>query len=426
MDSRGEGRAERGGVYRAPPIDLRGSLTIGVERGAVRPVPDASPPPLVLFTAFEPSGDELAGPVIRALLERSPAIRIVAWGGPRMRAAGAEVREETTHNASMGVPGPAKIAEHFRLNKRIGAWLCANQPTLHVAVDSPAANFPICKMSKAQGSRVVHLAAPQVWAWARHRVHKLRRRTDLVLCLLPFEEDWFRAHDVPAKFIGHPLFDESSSGASQHADNAFPSGSPRVALLPGSRSKEWRLNFPAMLRTFRTVADRWPEASGVVVAASERGAEALRHIAAEQGGWPESLSLVLRDVPGAARWCDAAMAVSGTVSLHLAREATPMVLCYRLRRWQFALVGRWVVRSDFATLPNLIAGKPIVPEFVPYAGEGAEPTAALMRLLAHAGERGEQRAALREACAPFRGRRSAIDAAETILGLLTPAPPAPA
>ncbi len=334
-----------------------------------------------------------------------------------MRSAGAEIVEETTHDASMGVPGLAKIAEHLALNKRIGAWLRAHRPALHVAVDSPAANFPICKLSKAAGSRVVHLAAPQVWAWARHRVHKLRRRTDLVLCLLPFEEEWFRSHDVPATFIGHPLFDVAN--VSTGGVGEYPQGGPRVLLLPGSRAKEWRLNFPPMLRAFREGVRRWPDMVGVVVAASERGECALRAIAEEHGGWPSGLTLALRDVAGAARWCDAAMAVSGTVSLHLAREATPMVLCFRLRRWQHALVGRWVVRSDFATLPNLIAGKRIVPEFVPYAGGGRAAREALFMLLESEAARDAQRVALRAACEPFRDRHAAPDAAEAILSMLS-------
>lgn len=382
-------------------------------------VPEPTPPPLLLFTAFEPSGDELAGPVIRALLARRPELRIAGWGGPKMRAAGAEIIEETTHDAAMGVPGLAKIAEHFALNKRIGAWLREHRPTLHVAVDSPAANFPICKMSKGIGVRVVHLAAPQVWAWARHRVHKLRRRTDLVLCLLPFEEEWFRRRDVPAKFIGHPLFDDANHAAPGTDVSSLPPGSPKVLLLPGSRAKEWRLNFPPMLATFRAVAERWPEGVGVVVASSERAERALREIAEEHGGWPQGLSLVMRDVSGAARWCDAAMAVSGTVSLHLARGATPMVLSYRLPSWQHALVGKWVVRSDFATLPNLIAGKQIVPEFVPYAGDGREPRDACLSLLASESAREDQRRGLREACAPFRDRHAAPDAADAILQMLT-------
>ncbi len=377
------------------------------------------PPPRVLFTAFEPSGDELAGPVIRALLERHPGMRIAAWGGPKMRAAGAEIIEETTHDASMGVPGPAKIAEHLRINQRIGAWLELNQPAMHVAVDSPAANFPICKLAKRAGARVVHLAAPQVWAWARHRVRKLRRRTDLVLCLLPFEEDWFRARGVPAKFIGHPLFDEANVPKGGSSPDSFPQGTPRVAIMPGSRAKEWRMNFPTMLGIWGEVVARWEGASALVVASSERAADALGAIAQEHGGWPRGMTLVLRDVSGAARWCDAALAVSGTVSLHLAREATPMVLCYHVHRWQYALVGRWVVRSDFATLPNLIAGRAVVPEFVPYAGSGVGVTRALMRILEDDAARDAQRAALREACAPFRGRRSATDAAEAILLALT-------
>ena len=88
------------------------------------------------------------------------------------------------------------------------AWLDANPVAVHVPVDSPAANFPSCKIAKARGAKVVHLVAPQVWAWGKWRVNKLRRLTSFVCCLLPFEEQYFKERNVPAEFVGHPLFDE--------------------------------------------------------------------------------------------------------------------------------------------------------------------------------------------------------------------------
>jgi lipid-A-disaccharide synthase len=108
----------------------------------------------------------------------------------------------------MGIPGLGKVLEHLKINRAVKRWLQTHPVALHVPVDSPAANFPICKIAKKSGARVVHLVAPQVWAWAEWRVNKLRRLTDLVLCLLPFEEQWFAMRGVKARFVGHPLFDE--------------------------------------------------------------------------------------------------------------------------------------------------------------------------------------------------------------------------
>ena len=109
----------------------------------------------VLFTAFEPSGDDHAAPVIAELRRRRPDLPIFAWGGPRMEAAGATIVERTGDDAVMGMPGLEKIREHRRINERIEAWMDRHRPALHVPVDSPAANFPICALAKARGCRVV-------------------------------------------------------------------------------------------------------------------------------------------------------------------------------------------------------------------------------------------------------------------------------
>src|SRR4029077_19745467 len=127
--------------------------------------------------------------------------------------AGATLVERTGDDAVMGVPALKKIREHTRINERIDAWMRQHRPGVHIPVDSPGANFPICKIAKGHGIKVVHLVAPQIWAWGRWRIGKLRRRTDMVLCLLPFEESFFRTRHVPARFIAHPLFDAPISEA---------------------------------------------------------------------------------------------------------------------------------------------------------------------------------------------------------------------
>src|SRR5262249_160118 len=150
---------------------------------------------------------------------RRPGLTIYAWGGPKMEAAGATIVERTGENAVMGMPGMGKIVEHLRINSRIRKWLATHPIWVHVPVDSPGANFPVLKLTEpaswnGRGARGVHLGAPQVGAWAEWRVNKLRKRTDLVLCLLPFEEGWFMARGVRARFIGHPLFDQPLDAAS--------------------------------------------------------------------------------------------------------------------------------------------------------------------------------------------------------------------
>jgi lipid-A-disaccharide synthase len=197
----------------------------------------------ILFTAFEPSGDAHAAPVIRALLEQDPSVRIAAWGGPRMREAGAEMIGITAEDGAMGLAGLGKINMVRRVRREVSEWSLANRVVLHVPVDSPAANFPVVKAIRPRGIRTVHLVAPQMWAWGEWRLAKLRRLTDLVLCLLPFEEEWFRTRGVTAKFVGHPVL-HTPLDLPQLREQAshLPGGAPRILILPGSRSGEVRRN----------------------------------------------------------------------------------------------------------------------------------------------------------------------------------------
>lgn len=371
--------------------------------------------PGVLFTAFEPSGDDHASAVIAELRRRRPELSIYAWGGPKMERAGARLIERTGDDAVMGLPGLRKIREHGRINRRIGAWMDSGRASVHVPVDSPAANFPVCAMAKARGMKVVHLVAPQVWAWASWRVKKLRNRTDLVLCLLPFEQDWFRARGVPARFIGHPLFDEELDVSElDRRAAALPAGAPRIALMPGSRPGEIRKNFPVLLRAYRSLEASHPGLVGVVAATRPEVERQLREMADEHGGWPGTLAARCGETDVVVRWCELALVVSGTVTLQVAKQQRPMVIVYKSSRLVCFLLGSWLVSTRVFTLPNLIAGRRIVPELVPYFGAGDEVAREAARLLDEPARAEQQRrdlAALRET---FRARHAASAAASAI------------
>ncbi len=373
----------------------------------------------ILFTSFEPSGDDHASAVIELIKRRRPSAKIYAWGGPKMEAAGAEVVEQTGRDAVMGVPGWSKIREHQQINKRIDAWLGEHPEVgVHVPVDSPAANFPICKIAKKHRARVMHLVAPQVWAWGSWRVKKLRKLSDLVLCLLPFEQPWFEGKRVPARFIGHPLFDEPLDRAALERRAAeLPQGAPRIALLPGSRPAELAKNFPILLETFRRLKTDYRGASGVVAATTPEVADRLRGDAARLGGWPEGLEIVSGETDAVIAWCNLSLVVSGTVTLQIARQAKPMVVIYKSSPVFYHLVGRWLVSAPFFTLPNLIAGREIVPEFVPHFGD-AEPIVQMAsRLIEDESLLERQRAELASVARAFDGKHAAEAAAEAVMQL---------
>ena len=395
---------------------------------------ETSKRPAILFTAFEPSGDDHAAIVIRELRRRHPNLAMYAWGGPKMAAAGATIVERTGDDAVMGMPGLKKIREHQKINARIADWLDSfaatrsgldHRPVLHVPVDSPAANFPICGIAKNRGLKVVHMVAPQLWAWGPWRLRKLRRLTDLVLCILPFEEEYFAKRRVPAKFVGHPLFDEHLDESRLDAIGAgFGEGSPRVALMPGSRPSEISKNFPLLLESFVRLGAEFPGLRGVVAATKPAVEARLHEIARDHrrrlGDWPENLITVHGQTDAVVRWCDLALVVSGTVTLQIARQLKPMVILYKINPFAYHLVARWVVTTKYFTLPNLLADEEIVPEFVPHFG-GAAPIAKKASELLHEPSRLEaQRRAMRLVLEKFEGLHAgprAADEIERVIGL---------
>jgi lipid-A-disaccharide synthase len=376
-------------------------------------------PHAILFTGFEPSGDDHAAAVIAELKARQPDLPIYAWGGPKMQAAGATIVERTGDSAVMGLPGLAKIQEHREINARIKAWLVEHPVAVHVPVDSPAANFPICNIARASGARVVHLVAPQVWAWGKWRVKKLRRLTDHVCCLLPFEEPWFRQRHVPATFVGHPLFDHPLD--TNRLDEIIADW-PRaqtpglnIALMPGSRPAEITKNFGLLIGVFNRLLRTHPDALGVVAATKAELEPQLRALAEEAGEpWPEQLRIEPSNTDATIRWSDFCLVVSGTVTLQIARQAKPMVAVYVWSKLMYRLVGRWLVTTPNFTLPNLIAGLRIVPELVPHFG-GPEPMATLATELLDSPELAEkQRENLRGIVARFSGFSASAGCADII------------
>lgn len=328
------------------------------------------------MTAFEPSGDDHASIVIRELKARYPDLRICGWGGDKMKAAGAEIIERTGDAAVMGMPGLDKIKEHRKINARIEEWVQSNPVTVHVPVDSPAANFPVCAIMKERGIKVVHMVAPQLWAWGSWRIRKLRRLTDHVMCVLPFEAEWFEKRGVRATFIGHPLFEKPVDVDfldGQISD--WQTGKQQIALLPGSRPSEIKKNFPLLLGAYSKIKSEHSDMCGMVAITRPEIESELRKIAKEHElTWPESLGVTYANTDAVVRWCTLALVVSGTVTLQIARQHRPMVIVYKIGRLGWTLFARWVIKTSYITLPNILAGREIVPELVPNF-VGSEPMA---------------------------------------------------
>ena len=370
----------------------------------------------VLFTAFEPSGDAHAAPVIAALKAMAPEIEIVACGGPQMERAGAIMIERTADDGAMGLSALSKIASVKKTQNAIRQWAQARRVNVHVPVDSPAANFAIAKFMKARGVRVCHLVAPQLWAWGPWRLNKLRRCTDLVLCLLPFEQEWFRSRRVPAKFIGHPVINRILDQEQMDAQvKELPTGSPKVLLLPGSRSSEVTRNLPLLLKVFSDIQHNHRRAIAIMVTANDALARLVRE---RVPTLPPGVLLMTGKLDAAISWSEIALCVSGTVSLDLLRQAKPMVGMYRTGLLS-VIGGNIMLSMPNRLLPNILAGKRVVPEFVPCLGRAGPISAAVENLLADQSRLRETANALRALLPAFQGKRPDIEAAEAIVAFVS-------
>jgi len=374
--------------------------------------------PTFLFSTFEPSGDALAAGVIKRLLERCPQAKVYALAGPLAEAAGAELLESTTHHASMLFDTFKHAWGHRQRLKHLRVWLRDHRITTLVPTDSPAANWSICaEVRRAQPhASIMHLAAPQLWAWAPWRITKLRRLTDHVMCLLPFEPDWFASRGVDASFVGHPLF-ESPDPPVQAVDD----GRIKLALLPGSRSGEIEKNWPTMLAVFDVLKRRHGSLEARVAAHDDRIARMIR--AASPDPMPQGISLRVGQTRQVLDWSDVVLAKSGTVTLEVASRRRPMVVMYNVSWLGYQTVGRWLLTTTTLCLPNLISewqtGDRAVPELMPHFGASEPVIEALEPLLVDTLARQEQCAALDRVVLAFGAHDFSVSAADRLLGDLT-------
>lgn len=360
----------------------------------------------ILLTAFEPSGDALAAGLIAQLRLQRPQMKIWALGGPKMAAAGAELIETTTEHPVMLAGALGQAWAHRQRLKRLERWLASHPLAALVPTDSPAANWSICKLVRKRQpqARIVHLAAPQIWAWASWRIHKLRRLTDHVLCLLPFEPPWLGERGVVGTFVGHPIFEHGDPPPTLPAGSSIQ-GDLILALLPGSRRGELHKNWPTMLQAFVQLRRKYPQLAGYVAAVNRPARQWLTEASQGQEAGLHILEGRTDEIISRA---DVVLAVSGTVTLQVAWHRKPMAAMYNVSRLMWNLLGRWLVSARTFALPNIIAAadgrERLVREFIPHFGAVAPIVAELDRLLSDPAARAAQRARLEEVCVHFQDR----------------------
>jgi lipid-A-disaccharide synthase len=314
----------------------------------------------LLIVAGEVSGDIHAGNMLEELLLLRPGLSSFGVGGDRLQAAGLDALATTDELAHMGlVEVIRELPRIRRVMNRVVDEARKRRPSLAVLVDSPDFNLRLAKRLRALGIPVVLYVSPQLWAWRRGRVSKVRRLASEVLCLLPFEVPFYEEHQVPARYVGHPLVDEIARVGllDQPADR----NKGRLALLPGSRKMEVSQLLPVMVETLKGMP---PDRITDVVLVEAPGMEEA--ISSILGSSP--IDSRLRRVRGEDRrralaGSSLAWTASGTATLECALLDVPMVVGYRLQPISFAL-AKILVHVPHVALVNLIAEERLVPELL--------------------------------------------------------------
>ncbi len=326
----------------------------------------------IFFSAGEPSGDLHAANLIRALEAERADLEFVGYGGPEMAAAGCQLHADLTELAVMWiVRALANLHKFLALLWRADRYFQQHRPAAVVIVDYPGFNWWIARRAKARGIPVFYYAPPQIWAWASWRVKKVRQYVDIVLCGLPFEAQWFRAHGCRAKFVGHPFFDEVRR---RRLDQSFLDEQIRhdgqlVVLLPGSRTQEVADNLKWFLKAAKLVKAQVPDTRFAVAAFKPHQAVMARKLVADSD---LPVEVFLRRTPELIELADCCMAVSGSVSLELLYHAKPTVILYYVSRFAYFVQGLFR-RVKYITLVNLLVADELYPkDLTPYDPHGPD------------------------------------------------------
>jgi len=329
----------------------------------------------IFFSVGEPSGDVHAANLIRQIQLRCPEVHAVGYGGPHMARAGCHLMYDLTALAVMWFGRVLlNIATFWRLYRKAARYFETHRPDAVVLVDYPGFNWWIAKAAKRRGIPVYYYMPPQIWAWARWRIGKMRRWVDHVLCGLPFEAQWFTQRGCRTEFVGHPFFDETCR---HEGDPVFLAEQrrregPLVVVLPGSRNQEVTGNLDVFLAACRTIYQAVPNVRFAVACFKPQHAEYARPRAAATG---LPIEVFCRKTPELIQLADCCMAVSGSVSLELLYHLKPTVIHYRISRLAFFVQG-FFRKVKYITLVNLLAGDALAEDdlslYDPNSPEAAE------------------------------------------------------
>lgn len=367
----------------------------------------------ILISAGEASGDLYAASLAAALRKRLPDVEFFGCAGPRMRAAGVR---PVVDAASLAVVGLVEVVAHIpRIYGEYRKLLDAarpERPDVAILTDSPDFHLRLARRLKKLGVPVIYFVAPQVWAWRKGRLPAMRRVIDRLLCIFPFEQEFFEKRGVSATYIGHPLaalVRPSRSRTEFFAQHRFPLDRPLVALLPGSRRGEAARHMPALVDAAARISRELPVS---FVLARPAGGFAPADFRQPISG--ASIQVIEGETWDVLAHADLALAASGTVTIEAALLGTPMITFYKVTPLSWIL-GKLLVDVPFYSMVNLVAGRAVVSELMQNEMKGGRLASEALRLLKDPAARGAMRRELHNVTRALASFEDPIERAAAIV-----------
>jgi len=332
----------------------------------------------IYFVAGEVSADNHGAALMRSLRVLDPELKFIGRGGPQMeRVAGAQFKNWIGDAAVLGLWEVLRKYGYFREQFRQAlSEIQESKPDAVVLIDYPGFNLRLAQAlgRQSQSSKTIYYISPQVWAWNRGRIKKMARFIDLVLCIFPFEADLYAKSGLRAVFVGHPMTERLETQAihTQRDSNL-------IGLFPGSRLREVRKIFPVMLEAARLLLEAKPHLRFQVAAASEELAREMR----EQVANHPSIEITVGKTADIMQRGFVGIVASGSATLEAAYFRMPFVLIYKVA-WPTYMAARLVVNVDYLGMPNLLAGKEVVPEFIQHEAKPERIVRAVRSLIENA------------------------------------------
>jgi len=322
-------------------------------------------PRVIAIVVGEHSGDLLGAGLMRALKQRSrQPIEFIGVGGPLMAAEGLQSFFPMEDLAVMGIAEVLKdLPKLLRHRRKLVQYLLERQPQVMIGIDAPDFNLTVERRLRDRGIRTVHYVSPSVWAWREGRIKGIKKAVDHMLCLLPFEQQFYDKHQLPATFVGHPLADDIPMQwprSQARSELNLAQDGQYLALMPGSRGGEVKRMAPLFLQAALQLQQRYPSLKFVAPMISATRAEQFKALW-QQHAPQLAIDITVGNSRATMAAADYLLLTSGTVALEAMLIKRPMVVAYKFNALTYRLI-KWLFHAPFFSLPNLLADERIVPE----------------------------------------------------------------